>query len=199
MNSLMNYNRLLVFQHKAWAEAFTGIEVKNSYTVANEQGDPIYKALEEGGSFFTRMFLRSTRPFTINIYDMQDKLVLKLKRTFKWIFHHLDVLTPEGALIGSVDWRFKFVVKRYTVSDASGNELFELKSPLTKPWTLMIISPNYGEQGMIQKKWSGLGKELFTKADNFMLELPANWEKEKRALLLGAVFLIDFVHFEKKN
>lgn len=199
MDSLMNYNRLLVFQEKAWAEAFTGIEVKNSYTIANENGEPLFKALEEGGSFFMRMFLRSMRPFTVNIYDLQNNLVLSLKRPFKWFFHHLNVFSKDGAQIGSVSWKFRFVLKEYSVKDNMGSELFILKSPLMNPWTLKIISPNFGEEGMIQKKWTGMAKEIFTRADNFMLEFPSSWAKEKRALLLGAVFLIDFVHFERKN
>ena len=52
---------------------------------------------------------------------------------------------------------------------------------------------------MIQKKWSGLAKEAFTDADNFGVTFPPDWPVEKKTLALGAVFLIDFVHFEDKG
>ncbi len=55
------------------------------------------------------------------------------------------------------------------------------------------------EAGKITKKWSGLMKEGFTDADNFGVMFPADWDVESKALLLGAVFLIDFVHFENKG
>ena len=42
-------------------------------------------------------------------------------------------------------------------------------------------------------------KEGFTDADNFGVMFPAEWDVELKALFLGAVFLIDFVHFENKG
>ncbi len=42
-------------------------------------------------------------------------------------------------------------------------------------------------------------KEGFTDADNFGVMFPADWDIKLKALFLGAVFLIDFVHFENKG
>ena len=42
-------------------------------------------------------------------------------------------------------------------------------------------------------------KEGVTDADNFGVMFPADWDVESKALFLGAVFLIDFVHFENKG
>jgi len=42
-------------------------------------------------------------------------------------------------------------------------------------------------------------KEGFTDADSFGVTFPADWDVELKALLLGAVFLIDFVHFENRG
>ncbi len=53
---------------------------------------------------------------------------------------------------------------------------------------------------MIQKKWSGLLKEGFTDADNFGVTFPSEWPQSSgRRWRAGAVFLIDFVHFEDKG
>ncbi len=49
------------------------------------------------------------------------------------------------------------------------------------------------------KKWSGLMKEGFSDADNFCVTFPQEWDIELKALFLGAVFFIDFVHFENKG
>ena len=42
-------------------------------------------------------------------------------------------------------------------------------------------------------------KEGFTDADHFGVMFPAEWDVELKARFLGAVFLIDFVHFENKG
>ena len=55
------------------------------------------------------------------------------------------------------------------------------------------------ELGKITKKWSGLLKESVTDADNFGINFPKGIDLGKKAILLGAVFLIDFVHFENKG
>lgn len=45
----------------------------------------------------------------------------------------------------------------------------------------------------------GLAKELFTDADNFFVTFPPNSTSTQRALLLGALFLIDFLYFEVRE
>ena len=52
---------------------------------------------------------------------------------------------------------------------------------------------------MVTKQWTGLVKEAFTDADNFSLTFPIDLDVKIKATLLGAVFLIDFMFFEKKN
>ena len=65
-------------------------------------------------------------------------------------------------------------------------------------WTFQIRKDGV-EYGKITKKWSGLMKEGITDADNFGVVFPVDWEVQWKALFLGAVFLIDFVHFENKG
>ena len=75
------------------------------------------------------------------------------------------------------------------------------------------------EVGKITKQWSGLGKEMFTDADNFGINFPMDLDVKVRehccaarkypeiiilflqmkATLLGALFLVDFMYFEKQN
>ena len=82
--------------------------------------------------------------------------------------------------------------------DASGQDTYQLFGPLLHPWTFEI---RRGDQdlGKITKKWSGIMKEGFTDADNFGVTFPASWDFTLKAVFLGAVFLIDFVHFENKG
>ena len=65
-------------------------------------------------------------------------------------------------------------------------------------WTFKIRREST-EIGKISKKWSGFFKEGLTDADNFGVEFPVETGLADKALLMGAVFLIDFVHFENVN
>ncbi|CAG0899734.1 unnamed protein product [Cyprideis torosa] len=51
--------------------------------------------------------------------------------------------------------------------------------------------------GKISKQWSGLVKEAFTDADTFGVSFPMDLDVRTKATLMGAVFLIDFMFFEK--
>jgi uncharacterized protein YxjI len=84
------------------------------------------------------------------------------------------------------------------VLDAQGNELYQLFGPILHPWTFNVLRSGE-EVGKITKKWSGLLKEAFTDADTFGINYQADLPAEHKDILLGAVFLIDFVHFEQKS
>jgi uncharacterized protein YxjI len=66
-----------------------------------------------------------------------------------------------------------------------------------KGWTFTFLGPDGREIGSVTKKWAGVGKELFTSADNYMITLqevsPAN-----ASLLLAAGIAIDVV-FKEHN
>ena len=55
------------------------------------------------------------------------------------------------------------------------------------------------EVGKISKQWTGLLREAFTDADNFGISFPVDLDVRMKATLIGALFLIDFMFFEKKQ
>lgn len=199
MENLSSINALLVRQRKEWGEILTGFEQKNKYIVTDASGRELYAAVEEGGSLLLRWFLKALRPFEINVYTLLDsRLVLRLKRPFRFFFHELDIMDAHGRKLGSVQRRFALIRRIYSVLDTTGKEIFQLYGPILHPWTFEIRK-NDNEYGKITKKWSGLFKEGFTDADNFGVTFPASWDAEVKSLFLGAVFLMDFVHFENRG
>ena len=195
MQRLEKTDAMIVQQKKEWGEILTGFETANKYTVLDPNGRELYYAAEVGGSFLSRNFLKSLRPFTIQIMDAQGGTVLRLERPWRWVFYELNVYDASGTMIGTVRKRWSWARRLYVVLDAMGNELFELFGPIFKPWTFQIRADGM-DVGAIRKKWSGLGKEMFSDADNFGVQWPADLDVSAKAVLLGAVFLIDFVHFE---
>ena len=198
MNQESSMETYIVRQQVEMLEAFTGFETKNRYVITDMEGQELMFAAETGGGFILRQFLKSARPFTIQIVDKAGTNLLTIKRPFKFFFFKADIFSPDGKLLGSIQRRWSLFRRIYSVLDATGTEKFKLFGPILHPWTFNILQDGQ-EIGKITKKWSGLGKEMFTKADNFGITYEAGLEPDDKDVLLGAVFLIDFAHFEKSN
>jgi uncharacterized protein YxjI len=194
-------NVLIIRQQKEWGEILTGFETKNKYAVLDHRGNPLFEAEEEGGSMatiLTRFFLTALRPFTMHLFSKEGTGLFKLKRPFRFYFHELDISRSNGAPLGKIKRRFSILRRIYSVLDRNDNEIFQLFGPILHPWTFQIKKGSQ-QIGKITKKWSGLLKEAISDADNFGITFPKGIELSQKAILLGAVFLIDFVHFENQG
>lgn len=198
MEKLASVDALAVRQSKEWGEILSGFETKNRYVVSDPDGEPLFYAAEEGGNALLRAFLKAARPFEIALLDTEGKRVLTVERPFRLLFHEATVRDASGKALGRIVWRFSILRRRYAVEDENGMERFSLHGPLLKPWTFLIREGDH-ERGRIAKRWSGLGKEMFTDADQFGVELPKEWPPERKALFLGLVFFVDFRHFENRD
>ena len=189
---------LVIRQQKEWGEILTGFETKNRYMVSDEAGRNLYLAAEDAGSPVIRWFLKALRPFMIAVLTEAGQEVLRVVRPFRFYFHRAEILGPQGQPLGVIERRFSILRRIYSVLDRSGTEIFQLFGPILHPWTFHIRKDGV-EYGKITKRWSGLMKEGITDADNFGVVFPQDWDVRWKALFLGAVFLIDFVHFENKG
>ena len=201
LENLEQANSLIIRQQKEWGEILTGFETKNKYDVMDHFSNPLLEAQEEGDSVLatiTRLFLKALRPFTMHLFSPQGAGLFKLTRPFRFYFHELDVSQSNGTPLGKIKRRFALLRRIYSVVDRNGNEIFELFGPLLHPWTFQIKRGGQ-ELGKITKEWSGLLKESVTDADNFGITFPNGIDISQKAVLLGAVFLIDFVHFENSG
>ena len=118
----------------------------------------------------------------------------------------MQVQSPPGTTIGTLEQDWSVLHPRYTIRDDRGNCVLKVEGPICT-WSCfgsdvefkVLSADGSREVGMVTKQWSGLVKEAFTDADNFSLTFPIDLDVKVKATLLGAVFLIDFMFFEKKN
>lgn len=198
---LANTPNLVVRQQKEMLEIFTDFETKNRYLVQMPDGRPAFYAAEVGsgaGEFLSRAFLKSSRPFTMQLMDPAGGISLVLRRPWTWFFSELHITDGAGQPLGSIHQKFKFFGRLFHVSDASGRPVAEIQGPFFRPWTFHVMVQGQ-EVGQISKKWSGLLKEAFTDADTFGVQFGPAMPPHHRALILAATFLIDFLYFEDKN
>jgi len=194
---LADSRKLHIRQQVEQAEVWLGLETRNRYTINFN----LFEAAEMStsmGAILSRLFMGNWRPFTMEILNREGQTALSLERPFRFYFHELDIFHANGELLGTVRRQFGILRRHYAIYDAFDREIFTLTGPILHPWTFKIRQ-NGLEDGKITKKWSGLFKETFSKADDFGVEFPRMADTTQKALLMGAVFLIDFVHFEKPN
>jgi Zn-finger nucleic acid-binding protein/uncharacterized protein YxjI len=197
--TLKDIDSFRVNQRHEWGEILSGFEVANRYRI--QAGNEYYTAEEKSTGFaslITRTFLSSMRPFEINIWDAENQHVLTLIRPLRAYFHEVRIDDVKHNKLGRVQRRFAIINKRYSVYNAHDKEILSINGPLIRPWTF-FINRNGREIGRISKKWSGLMKEMYTDADSFGIKFPKSLDNKTKCLLLGAVFLIDFLHFEQNQ
>ena len=110
-----------------------------------------------------------------------------------------------GNVIGKVQQEWSICSPVYSIKDWANNPVLRIEGPFCTysccgdvEFKVMGLNSDR-EVGMITKQWSGFAKEAFTDADNFGCTFPVDLDVRIKATLLGAVFLIDFMFFEKSN
>ena len=106
---------------------------------------------------------------------------------------NVEVLDENDSVIGRFKQKFFSIGGKFEVQDASGRSLCMLKGKWTS-WDFTFAN-NTTEYATVTKKWAGIGKELFTTADNYVLTINETTPKDSslRTLILAAVMCIDMV------
>ena len=195
---LSEHKELVVRQEVERLEAFTGLETENQYSVSTPEGDQLLYAYEESDSM-GRIFLNSHRPLSIHIVDVNEEPVLTASRSFFWYLSHLHVQDGAGREVGSLQRRFSVLTRRFDIKDSAGVLLAEIRGRLFRPNTFMVYKDTE-EIARITKQWSGIGREAFTDADTFRVQMDTSKCEEDFALLiLASSIAIDLDFFENSN
>ncbi len=136
-------------------------------------------------------------PFHVDVRTPQGEQVLSVKRGISVFLSKVDVLDESDQRLGGFKQKWLSLGGSFKVLSASDEVMCELKGKWTN-WDFKFIAGNT-ELGSVTKKWGGLGRELFTSADNYVLQIsdqvPPN--HPLRQLIMGAVMCIDMVLKER--
>jgi len=197
-NSLsINEDFLIIEQQVEWLETFTEFETENRYAILDRYGNELFFA-EERSSFWGRIFLPTQRPLDIEVFNNYGNLIMTIEKPFRFFIPEINIYDENNQPIGNIKKKFWAIRRIFFVHDSSGKEIYKIVGPIFHPWTFKILK-NGNEVGKISKKWSGLGKEMFTDADTFNIEFPGNATDKEKKILTGATFLIDYIYFENNN
>ncbi len=132
-------------------------------------------------------------PFYVEIRTPDGKLVFSVKRGISLLLSTVEVFDENGKIVGRFKQKFFSIGGRFEVLSPEDVALCTLEGKWTS-WEFRFMKDN-AELARVSKKWAGMGKELFTSADNYMLTINDSVGKNDniRILILAAVMCIDMV------
>jgi uncharacterized protein YxjI len=152
---------------------------------------------EEKLGIFTKI-LRFTdykrmTPFNVTIRTPDGRQIVRVRRGVSLFLSKVQVYDEDDQLIGMFKQKFFSIGGSFRVLDDQEQEVCFLKGKWTG-WDFRFLAGE-NELAHVSKKWAGIGKELFTSADNYVLEIAESVPTDSvaRQLILAAVMCIDMV------
>ena len=192
MHEVLNRNLYLVKEHVGMFKAANNYDVYDPAT-----GEIILECRENNLGMITKLlrftdFKRMT-PFNIEIRTPSGEQIVRVNRGISVFLSKVSVFDENDEQIGGFQQKLFSIGGSFRVLGIDDNPICELKGKWTG-WDFRFVKDDV-EFAHVTKKWAGLGKELFSSADNYMLEMseevPPN--NPMRQLIMAAVMCIDMV------
>lgn len=129
-------------------------------------------------------------------HEDESKLLFSIQRGITLFRSRVDVVDRQGTVIGWLRTKALSLGGAFYVFDAADKEIAQVKGDW-KGWNFRFLTNGENEIGNVTKKWAGIGKELFTSADNYMITLNQEPSPVNSILLLAAGLAVDTIYKEK--
>ncbi len=192
MNPIFNKNIFLIKEHLGIFKAANNYDI---YDPSNNQ--MILNCREPNLGFITKIFrftdYKRMTPFDVQISTTEGRKLLSVKRGIAIFRSDVEVFDEKDQLIGIFKQKFWSVGGKFEIQDKQGKGLCILQGKWTG-WDFKFTNNNQ-ELAQVSKKWAGIGKEFFTSADNYVLNINDSVAQDNvvRQLILAAVVCIDMV------
>ena len=132
-------------------------------------------------------------PFDVRITTPDGQQLVRITRGVTFLRSRVTVLDGNDQVIGGFRQKLLSVGGAFDLLDADDNVLCHLAGKWTG-WDFRFMAGDT-EFAHVTKKWAGMGKELFTSADNYILEIKEAVPPDNRVrlLILASVTCIDMV------
>jgi uncharacterized protein YxjI len=191
MHSVLNKDLFFVKEQVGMFKASNNYDIFDPAT-----NQKILECREPRLGIFTKIFrftdYKRMTPFHVEVRTPEGQSVLTVKRGISIFLSKVEVRDERSRVIGSFKQKLFSIGGKFTVLDANDKPVCTLKGKWTS-WDFRFMQGDK-ELAHVSKKWAGLGKELFTSADNYMLTIksvPA--DDSVRILIMAAVMCIDMV------
>lgn len=195
MNPILNKNLFLVKEHIGMFKAANNFDIFDP-----ENGQMIMTTREDNLGFFTKMFrftdYKRMTPFHLEIKTTSGEKIISIKRGITIFRSDVEIFDEKDRLIGLFKQQFFSFGGKFNIEDKDGRPICTLQGKWTG-WDFKFMKDQI-ELAHVSKKWAGMGRELFTSADNYILQINDNVRPDDsvRQLILAAVMCIDMVFKE---
>lgn len=192
MHPLLNRNLYFVKEHVGMFKAANNFDVLDP-----ESKEIIMNCREENLGFFTKMMrfgdYKKMTPFDITIKTPQGAPVLRVSRGWTFWRSVVTVYDENNQVVGTFRQRMLSIGGKFELLAPDGTIMCMLQGKWTS-WDFTFQKDDV-QFARVNKKWAGLGRELFTTADNYMLSIEPNVSQNHpmRIMILAAVMCIDMV------
>jgi uncharacterized protein YxjI len=149
--------------------------------------------------FFRLLIDKKLMPTKFVVYETPDaqtrRRLFSIKRPVAFLRPKVQVFDAAGAPIGYFQAKVFTIGGAFRVFTVDGTEIALVKGDW-KGWNFKFLSGDT-ELGVVTKQWAGLGKELFTTADNYMISIHGATDPTMSTLLLAAGLAVDTIYKEK--
>jgi uncharacterized protein YxjI len=189
----LNRNLYFIKEHAGLFKAASNYDVLDP-----ETGKELLWCRENKLGIVTRIFrftkYKRMTPFFLEVATPAGESLLDIRRRVSFLLSNVEVRNHQQDVVGGFKQRLFSIGGAFDVRSPSGQTICQLKGKWTS-WEFQFLSPDGTELGRVTKKWAGLGKELFTSADNYVLQISDDVPADNpiRLLILAAVFCVDLV------
>jgi uncharacterized protein YxjI len=168
----------------------------NTYNVYNKEGVQVgvINQTVTGWHKFLRLFLNKAMfPFLLEVRDMDQKLQVTVKRGWTFWMSKILILDANDRHLGTIKQKFKLFKPTFTIENAHFRPIATIKGDW-KAWDFRISDPKMNLIGTINKKWGGVMKEVFTRADKYYVAISPEYNEDiNKVAIVSCAITIDMV------
>jgi len=192
MHPALARNLFLIKEHPGIFKASSNYDVFDP-----ETGEELLRCREPNLGAITRILrftdYKTMTPFDVQVATPDGCQVLRVKRGVSLFLSKVEVFDGDEERVGGFKQKLFSIGGGFNVLDDQDQPLCTLKGKWTS-WEFRFERDGV-EFAKVSKKWAGLGKELFTSADNYMLQISDRVPPDNplRILIMASVLCIDMV------
>ena len=168
----------------------------NTYNIFDKSGEQvgIINQKVTGWHKVLRLFLNKAMfPFLLEVYNMDNDLQVSIKRGWTFWMSKIVIVDPNEKTIGTIKQKFKFFKPTFIIENPVGKTIARITGDW-KAWDFKINDANEKPIGTINKKWGGVMKEVFTRADKYYVAInPDYTEITNKMTIISCAITIDMV------
>ncbi|CAG4962227.1 unnamed protein product [Colias eurytheme] len=182
---------------------------KNRFSVRTPDQNLVY-TVEEENSWWVGYFCYGLRPLQLRVFNSSSVEVMRINRpyactsrVFPCQLQNVEVFSPPGRKIGTIEQQWAPVRPIYLVRRENGDEAFWLQGPRVtisffRDIQFRIQRADGAHVGSTCKRWQGLLHAMFFApvTDRFGVAFERELTVEEKALLLAATLLMDYMYYD---